>query len=1814
MSIKLIFNTPIYENTLIFNNIYSFKKVLNSDNEFELSNPIDPSFINDHTFRDNTMLKNVIFSGTNLSVIGQTCFSGCSNLETVTILSPLKEIKRYAFYNCTSLQSIIFPSTITTLGVGLCENCFSLSSAVFQEPANITILPENIFKNCRQLQDIVIPEGVTVISSNSFFGCSNLEQIKMANSVSQIGSYAFKNCTNLTTIVYSTENNNKYIQGLFDSAANEYTLNIDSNQTISAKKNFAGELEINGVHISLFIEDIYNNHFLKKNTNAYINGEKIFVTNFIIQEDINNVNAILQDAAQNKHMIDLTCSNFEELYSSFDRLNKSAGILTGSSINDLFFLNNANFNDISTVQGLNKSMIDNLSELNGLTGYAGIIGQNGPVGQKGTTGSSGFMGDAGHIGHTGRIGDTGPTGIIGFLGTKGTSGEISAIGTKGPTGIVGRIGENGNAGEVGYTGESGSVGHTGQHGENGVSGYIGHTGHIGDRGYIGEVGPTGIIGFLGIKGYSGEISVIGSKGPTGNAGQIGENGTAGEIGYVGGVGLIGHTGQVGARGDAGFIADAGFVGNTGFVGIIGPTGTIGLAGNNGVLGERGKIGTNGPTGNVGQIGENGTEGKIGENGTTGEIGYIGHTGEIGNIGEKGSLGYAGSISEVLGEIGEAGIYGENGKKGDAGDIGLIGKIGDVGIQSVSGEIGMSGSVGVYGKKGEVGSIGPQGEQGYAGEMGPTGIKGNTGDKGPHGEMGFTGVTGALGLVGPNAQGDKGPDGDIGPTGIIGLFGAPGPRGVIGDRGSDIHFGATGPMGPYITPGTVVSVSHLTSETSIYLQFEANDFSNINILNYATSAYDVSCLVVDDTLFDVPSLNTTDTKFGSGSIGFNLTSTGPDAGYIQMKPVLFDKDISWSVWIKPIGQQGCYIWACSQSFGTLGTQDLAVSINTSNKIHLYWNGFANQLTPSQIVDSINVFDGNWHHIVFTFNSDTKNVTLYYDSNKVLEYTLTNFDVENRLIHVLGRGTWRPLENTVDNAYRGRMDEFMFFENKLLTQSEVTNLYNQTPPVNIPNLGPNGMSNIRGMTGFVGAIGNTGTNGPQGPKGVVGDIGPKGEIGAVGPTGIIGMNGFQGENGLNGGMGDVGPTGKQGETGVKGSIGDTGLGGINNIIIGCTGFKNEFREAGDIGCIGEIGIIGDTGPNGPIGILGDVGITGPNGFIGSTGETGPHGIQGNVYNTSQINTTELIGPTGINYLFGELGNTGCFGPTGTKGDNGVTGMIGLTGPQGSIGSTGTNIALEQIIIDNSTVDSSGNVYLNLTSIEENKVFYIKNQKTNGTLKTFNSMYLQSSENYINNGFNNELELDPLLSSTNSNFDSYKISPILDMIYDPSNDRIVICGSFIYLNDVLVNYVCYIQNNKVYPMGNGFNSTCRTLSLDGSYNLYAGGDFTTDRNKLDPTTVPIEKRFYRFAMWDNLNQDWTNVLPSGTQIPATVRVIKYDPYLDYLYVGGSFSATGLPNARYARAFRLKPGRKTNLTGIEPIAGGLFNGHVYTYAFDNSNNYVYIGGSFANARDANGSTTLSSTTKTLITLAQWNSLTQSYSLNQLAGGIIQGSFPENPIFTRWVNALEYDNVNKNLYIGGAFSDVSNSQTIALTSYCAMGWNGTQFFALGPNENPGFSPKQSDSNVSPALFTGGRLGVSDIFIDQQDNKIYFAGSLGSTYSNSNVELETENIGIWDLTTNQWTTNGYKSLILTGLGTLYQPGAQVSFVNKILRIYNKIMAVGYIRTFNGKQIPNGIVVENTDVISVYINGKYICDMNVNDAIYGRLINNNFIFEDYAVRI
>lgn len=143
----------------------------------------------------------VAYNGMTYSVtsIGESAFSQCSGLTSVTIPNSVTSIGEKAFWYCSNLTNFNLPNSILSIGNAAFCNCSGLSGDLII-PNSVSSISESSFSGCTSLTSVTIPNSVTSIGDNAFSACTKVSNVSIGNSVTRIGYGAFSGCTSLTSL------------------------------------------------------------------------------------------------------------------------------------------------------------------------------------------------------------------------------------------------------------------------------------------------------------------------------------------------------------------------------------------------------------------------------------------------------------------------------------------------------------------------------------------------------------------------------------------------------------------------------------------------------------------------------------------------------------------------------------------------------------------------------------------------------------------------------------------------------------------------------------------------------------------------------------------------------------------------------------------------------------------------------------------------------------------------------------------------------------------------------------------------------------------------------------------------------------------------------------------------------------------------------------------------------------------------------------------------------------------------------------------------------------------------------------------------------------------------------------------------------------------------------------------------------------------------------------------------------------------------------------------------------------------------------
>lgn len=152
------------------------------------------------TFIKSNSITDVVILADGVTGIGESAFSDCSSLTSISLPKGVTSIGNWAFYGCISLTNISLPDGVTSIGDNAFAQCALISIIL---PEKLTSIGMATFADCGGLTSINLPKGVTSIEDGAFRGCTSLISISLPDGVTRIGDWAFESCSNLEEISLS---------------------------------------------------------------------------------------------------------------------------------------------------------------------------------------------------------------------------------------------------------------------------------------------------------------------------------------------------------------------------------------------------------------------------------------------------------------------------------------------------------------------------------------------------------------------------------------------------------------------------------------------------------------------------------------------------------------------------------------------------------------------------------------------------------------------------------------------------------------------------------------------------------------------------------------------------------------------------------------------------------------------------------------------------------------------------------------------------------------------------------------------------------------------------------------------------------------------------------------------------------------------------------------------------------------------------------------------------------------------------------------------------------------------------------------------------------------------------------------------------------------------------------------------------------------------------------------------------------------------------------------------------------------------------
>ena len=187
--------------------LYSLKEDVDKSTMTHFTIDSNCKFIYDNVFSGCVNLEEISLPS-NLISIGDGAFENCSKLTSLTIPASVKAARRNAFSGCNNIANVYYQGTVDQW-LDIIFDSYDLQNYSLytngQLVEEVTInknLKDHVFNGIISLKVVTIGDNVTSIGNYAFEGCKNLNTVNISENskLISIGNWAFSQCNNLTSI------------------------------------------------------------------------------------------------------------------------------------------------------------------------------------------------------------------------------------------------------------------------------------------------------------------------------------------------------------------------------------------------------------------------------------------------------------------------------------------------------------------------------------------------------------------------------------------------------------------------------------------------------------------------------------------------------------------------------------------------------------------------------------------------------------------------------------------------------------------------------------------------------------------------------------------------------------------------------------------------------------------------------------------------------------------------------------------------------------------------------------------------------------------------------------------------------------------------------------------------------------------------------------------------------------------------------------------------------------------------------------------------------------------------------------------------------------------------------------------------------------------------------------------------------------------------------------------------------------------------------------------------------------------------------
>lgn len=182
------------------------------------------------------------------------------NLKGIIFPDIYTELQEWMFKECKTLEYVVLPNTIKKINKYTFFSCTNLKDINFTD--TLEEIEACAFQNCFSLKDLFLPDNIKEIKANAFCHCTGLKYVALLEGMESIEEGSFCMCYNLTDIYLPKKLKNIDFRAFAD--CKKLHISIPDNVNFISSRAFTGVK-----HIYYFgkLEDSLNNNWgaIKRN-------------------------------------------------------------------------------------------------------------------------------------------------------------------------------------------------------------------------------------------------------------------------------------------------------------------------------------------------------------------------------------------------------------------------------------------------------------------------------------------------------------------------------------------------------------------------------------------------------------------------------------------------------------------------------------------------------------------------------------------------------------------------------------------------------------------------------------------------------------------------------------------------------------------------------------------------------------------------------------------------------------------------------------------------------------------------------------------------------------------------------------------------------------------------------------------------------------------------------------------------------------------------------------------------------------------------------------------------------------------------------------------------------------------------------------------------------------------------------------------------------------------------------------------------------------------------------------------------------------